>query len=118
MRRVRAANGRGRLLGDRIGVADRWWLRLRGLLGRPGLHQGEGLLLDPCRAVHMLGMQFPIDVAFLDRSGAVVAAYHALAPGGRTGWHRTATTALELPAGTLQASGTGVGDTIVCTPEA
>jgi uncharacterized membrane protein (UPF0127 family) len=118
MRRVRAANGRGRLLGDRIGVADRWWLRLRGLLGRPGLDQGEGLLLDPCRAVHMLGMQVPVDVAFVDRSGAIVAVYHALAPGGRTGWHQAATTALELPAGTLQASGTGVGDTIVCTPEA
>ena len=118
MRRVRAANGRGRLLGDRIGVADRWWLRLRGLLGRPGLAQGEGLLLDPCRGVHMLGMHFPIDVAFLDRSGAIVAVYHALAPGARTGWHQTATAALELPAGTLQASGTGVGDTIVCTPEA
>ena len=117
MRRVRAANGRGRLLGDRIGVADRWWLRLRGLLGRPGLAQGEGLLLDPCRGVHMLGMHFPIDVAFLDRSGAIVAVYHALAPGARTGWHQTATAALELPAGTLQASGTGVGDTIVCTPE-
>jgi uncharacterized membrane protein (UPF0127 family) len=118
MRRVRAANGRGRLLGDRIGVADRWWLRLRGLLGRPGLARGEGLLLDPCRAVHMLGMRFPLDVAFLDASGAVVAVYHALAPGARTSWHRAAAAALELPAGTLQASETGVGDMIVCTPEA
>jgi uncharacterized membrane protein (UPF0127 family) len=117
MRRTRAANGRGHLLGDRIGIADRWWLRLRGLLGRDTLPRGEGLLLDPCRAVHMLGMRFPIDVAFLDRTGEVVAAYHALAPGARTGWHRAATAALELPAGTLQASGTGVGDTIVCTPE-
>ncbi|HET8625393.1 MAG TPA: DUF192 domain-containing protein [Gemmatimonadales bacterium] len=118
MRRMRAANGRGRLLGDQIGVADRWWLRLRGLLGREGLPAGEGLLLDPCKAVHMLGMRFPLDVAFLDLNGAVVAVYHDLAPGARTGWHRAAARALELPAGTLQASGTGVGDTIVCTPEA
>ncbi len=118
MRRVRAANGRGRLLGDRIGVADRWWLRMRGLLGRPGLPAGEGLLLDPCRAVHMLGMRFPLDVAFLDANGGVVAVYHALAPGARTSWHRAAAIALELPAGTLQSSGTGVGDTIVCIPEA
>jgi len=117
MRRVRAANGRGRLLGDRIGVADRWWLRLRGLLGRDALPVGEGLLLDPCRAVHMLGMRIPLDVAFLDAKGAVVAVYHALAPGASTSWHRAAATALELPAGTLQSSGTGVGDTIVCTPE-
>jgi uncharacterized protein len=117
MRRVRAANGRGRLLGDRIEVADRWWLRLRGLLGRPVLPAGEGLLLVPCSAVHMLGMRIPLDVAFLDPDGAVVAVYHALAPGARTSWHRAAARALELPAGTLQASGTGVGDTVVCTPE-
>jgi uncharacterized membrane protein (UPF0127 family) len=117
MRRVRAANGGGRLLGDRIGIADQWWLRLRGLLGRPELPAGEGLLLHPCRAVHMLGMRFPLDVAFRDADGTVVAVYHNLPPGARTGWHRAAATALELPAGTLQASGTGVGDTIVCTPE-
>ena len=117
MQRVRAANGHGRLLGDRIGVADRWWLRLRGLLGRPALPAGEGLLLDPCQAVHMLGMRFPLDVAFRDANGAVVAVYHALAPGARTSWHRAAATALELPAGTLQSSETDVGDTIVCTPE-
>lgn len=117
-RRVRAANGRGRLLGDRIGVADRWWLRLRGLLGRDGLASGEGLLLTPCRSIHMHGMRFPLDVAFLDRDGAVVAVYHALPPGARTRWHGAAATALELPAGTLAASDTSVGDTIVCTPEA
>ena len=118
MRRVRAANRRGLLLGDRIAVADRWWPRFRGLLGRPGLAPGEGLLLEPCRAVHMLGMRFPLDVAFLDGDGTVVAAYPNLSPGARTGWHRRATRALELPAGTLAASGTREGDQIVCTEEA
>ena len=39
--------------------------RRRGLLGRDGL---EGaLLLRPCRAVHSIGMRFPIDVAWCDR---------------------------------------------------
>jgi uncharacterized protein len=118
MRVVRAANRRGPLLGDRIAVADRWWPRFRGLLGRPGLEPGEGLLLEPCRAVHMLGMRFPLDVAFLDREGTVVAAYPNLSPGARTGWHRGAMRALELPAGTLAASGTREGDQIVCTEEA
>jgi uncharacterized protein len=117
MRTVRAANQHGRVLGERIAIADRWWCRLRGLLGRPGLDPGEGLLLRPCRAVHMLGMRFPLDVAFLDRSGTVVAAYPNLPPGGRTSWHRQADGALELPAGTLAASGTREGDRIMCTEE-
>ena len=115
MRYVRAENtARGTTLGTKIGLADRWWLRLRGLLGRRGLEPGEGLILHPCRAVHMAGMKFPLDVAFLDRQGSVVAMYHSLAPGRRTGWHSPAVQALELPAGTLAATGTVDGDTIVC----
>lgn len=38
--------------------------RRRGLLGRDAL---EGaILLQPCRAVHSVGMRFPIDVAWCD----------------------------------------------------
>lgn len=115
---VEARNAvRGTVLGSRVGVADRWWLRLRGLLGRPPLAGGEGLLIEPCRAVHMLGMGYAIDVAFLSPDGAVVALYHALAPGGRTRWHREARKALELPAGTLAASETREGDLILCSAQ-
>ena len=58
VRFVRAANpARGSVLGTRIGVADCWWLRLRGLLGARTWPAGEGLLLRPCRAVHMMGMR-------------------------------------------------------------
>jgi uncharacterized membrane protein (UPF0127 family) len=103
------------VLGTRVALADRWWLRLRGLIGRSGLEPGEGLILRPCRAVHMAWMSFPLDVAFLDRRGGVVATYHALAPGARTRWHSDAADALELPAGTLAGSGTVEGDTIVYT---
>lgn len=116
MKYLRAENpARGSILGTRIGLADRWWHRLRGLLGRDALEPGEGLILRPCRAVHMAWMRFPLDVAFLSREGRVVASYHGLAPGGRTRWHRAAADALELPAGTLAATGTVDGDTIVCT---
>lgn len=113
MKLVEARNAdRGTLLGASVGVADRWWHRLRGLSGRMGLEPGEGLLLDPCRAVHMFGMRFPIDVAFLARDGLVVAVYPSLAPGARTQYHRAARSALELPAGTLAATGTIPGDRI------
>lgn len=116
MRLLRAENpARGRVLGTRIALADRWWLRLRGLLGRKALAEGEGLVLRPCRAVHMVGMSFALDVAFLDRRGIVVASYPGLAPGARTRWHAAASDALELPAGTLAATGTVEGDTIVWT---
>jgi uncharacterized membrane protein (UPF0127 family) len=101
--------GRGEL-GDRVERAASLFARLRGLLSRTALDPGEGLLLTPCRAVHMHGMRFPIDVAFLDRAGRIVALYEGLAPGQRTRWHWRAHAALELPAGTLRATGTALGD--------
>lgn len=116
MKYLRADNmARGSTLGTRIGLADRWWSRLRGLIGRSTLEPGEGLVLRPCRAVHMTWMSFPLDVAFLDRRGGVVATYQALAPGARTRWHSEALDALELPVGTLARSGTVNGDTIAYT---
>jgi uncharacterized membrane protein (UPF0127 family) len=61
----------------------------------------------------MFGMRYPLDIAFLDSRGAVVASYPALRPGSRTRWHRRAVHALELPAGTLASSDTRVGDVLV-----
>lgn len=104
---------RGRTLGTRIGLADGWWARLRGLLGRPAPAEGEGLLLLPCRSVHMFGMEYALDVAFLDRAGSVIAAYHALPPGTRSRWHRRAHAALELPPGTLRRTDTREGDMLI-----
>jgi uncharacterized protein len=116
VRYLRAENpARGSVLGTRIALADRWWHRLRGLIGRSALASGEGLILRPCRAVHMAWMSFPLDVAFLDGKGKVVASYHGLAPGARSRWHPEARDALELPAGTLARTGTLNGDTIVYT---
>ena len=113
MRFIRIANQtRETVVGERVGVADSFWLRLRGLLGRPPPGPGEGLLIRPCRAVHMHGMKYALDVVFLRRDGGVVAAYPFLTPGARTRWHRSAADALELPAGTLEATGTREGDVL------
>jgi hypothetical protein len=60
----------------------------------------------------MMGMKFPLDVAFLDAGNRVVARYPRLSPGVRTRWHRRARAALELPAGTLDETGTMVGDVV------
>ena len=100
---------RGALLADRVEVADRWWSRARGLLGRK-LRDGDGLLIRPCRAVHMLGMTYPIDVLFLDADHRVVAMYPGLRPARVTGYHQGAAMALALPAGVVERTGTRVGD--------
>ena len=79
-------------------------LRLRGLLGRSGLPDGEGLLLRPAGSIHTLFMRFPIDVVFLDRELGVRKVVRELGP-WRLTFERGARSALELAAG-----GTGARD--------
>lgn len=113
MKRVVVENpSRERSLGDRISVADRSWTRLRGLLGRPEPTRGEGLLIVPSRGVHMFGMRYPLDVLLLDHEGRVVALYPELAPWRKTRIHRDAHMALELPAGSIERTGTRIGDVL------
>ena len=49
-----------------VDVAATRATRRRGLLGRESLGATEGLLLTPCKAVHTIGMRFPIDLIFID----------------------------------------------------
>jgi uncharacterized protein len=117
VRYVRVVNAtRGSVLGGRIRIADDFRTRTFGLLGSRVLPPGEGLLLIPCRGIHMIGMRFPIDVAFLDRRGMVLAAHAGLAPGLRLRWQRQAMATIELPQGTLEASGTRRGDLLSWLP--
>ena len=97
-------------LGDLVRVADRWWPRLRGMIGHPEPDIGEGLMLMPCKGVHMHWMTYPLDVAFVDDGGRVVAVYHGLRPWRFSKTHKDAVCALEFQVGTLERTGTEVGD--------
>ena len=70
----------GRVVCNRCTRARRPWTRMRGLLGRASLPQGEGMLFDRTSSVHTFFMRFPIDVVFLDASGEVVSVREAVRP--------------------------------------
>ncbi len=57
----------GEILCEHCLVADTFWTRFRGLLGRRYLTEDEGLLIQPAGSVHSFFMRFRIDVVFLDR---------------------------------------------------
>lgn len=88
----------------RVRLADRWFSRLRGLLGRPPLAPGEGLLLRPCASVHTCFMGYPLDLVFLDRDLQVLATRACVRPWRGAG-HRRAYATLELPGGSLDRLG-------------
>ena len=64
-------------------VADNALTRMRGLLARPPLGRGQGLLIKPCNMIHTLGMVYPIDVVFLGRDGVVLRVASAVAAASR-----------------------------------
>ncbi|MFN8223860.1 MAG: DUF192 domain-containing protein [Gaiellales bacterium] len=92
----------------RCEVADKPWVRLRGLLGRDLLEPEQGMLFSHTSSVHTYGMKFPIDVVFLDQ-GLTVLSAHAHVSKGRAVKHKGASWTLELPAGTVHRRQVTVG---------
>ena len=101
-----------------VEVADGLWGKFRGLMGRPSLPAGAALWLPESNGIHMMFMRFPIDAVFVGRADAagtrtVVATYSDLrAWTGLVPFVRGANGVLELPVGTIAASGTVVGDRV------
>ena len=90
--------------------ADSFLSRLRGLLGRDGLESGDGLVIEPCTSIHMWGMRFALDVVHLDKQGKVLRLLPNIKPGALGPYLWRSHTAVELPVGTIAASGTEQGD--------
>ena len=116
---LRAANlTRGATLADSLESANSLWGRFMGLMGRPSLPDGAGLWLPGGNGIHMMFMRFPIDCVFLGRASSddareVVAIRRALPPWRGIVWYvRGAHGTLELPIGTIDRTGTAVGDQI------
>jgi uncharacterized protein len=105
------------VLGDHVTVADTSLGRFVGLLGKKHLATGGGLWIVPSNGVHTLGMIFTIDVIFVDGKYHVVGLRENLRPFRLTALNWRSRTVLELPAGTIHASRTEVGDQLVFEPE-
>ena len=100
----------GAVLAERVERATKVWQRMKGLLGRSALPEGEALAIEPCTSIHTFFMAFPIDAAFLDANGKIIRALSHLRPYRATRIHPRAARVVELPAGTLLRTGTREGD--------
>src|SRR5687767_6686802 len=105
------ANVDDRVACERCDVADHAVARMRGLLGRSNLPQGEGILLRPAGSIHTFFMRFPIDVVFLNEEGLVVEVVPRLQP-WRAAGVKGASAVLELSAGEAESRGIEVGSTL------
>jgi uncharacterized protein len=104
-------------LATTLAVADTHWTRLRGLLGLASedFRNGSGLWIVPCHGVHTLGMGFPIDVVYLDRSLTVIDIQREVRPWRFAPVRRHAASVLELPCHMAAETKTAIGDRIDIT---
>jgi len=106
----------GLVLANDAGLADTFFKRMKGLLGRTSLPQGEGLIIKPCISVHTFGMKFAIDAVFFDSSHKAVAVLRGLVPSRATRFYTSAAGVIELPSGTLDISPVEPGDELEFIP--
>lgn len=102
---------RNTVLATCMEVADSGPKRNKGLLGRNGLGPGEGLWIVPCEAVHTFGMQFPIDLIYLDRKNRIKKLRSEMPP-WRLSACFSAYSVLELASGTIRNTQTQPGDAL------
>jgi uncharacterized membrane protein (UPF0127 family) len=111
---------RGTALAERVEDGSSFWAKFMGLMGRSSLPRGDGLWLPNENGIHMLFMRFAIDVVFVSapaggRTGLrrVLSLRRSLPPWRGVVWRVDgANGVLELPPGTIDESGTAIGDEI------
>jgi uncharacterized protein len=112
---------RGTVLAERLENGASFWAKFMGLMGRSSLPQGDGLWLPGENGIHMLFMRFAIDVVFVspaatksDARRRALSLHRAVPPWRGVVWRvGGAKGVLELPPGTIDRSGTVLGDEIV-----
>jgi uncharacterized membrane protein (UPF0127 family) len=103
-------------LAARAELAERPLARMKGLLGRQRLDEGEALVIRPCTSIHTFFMRFPIDVLFLDQAGRVLRAIPRMKAWRLTRIYPRAACVAELAAGAIERSATAEGDVVKMEP--
>lgn len=92
-----------------IEIADSFFGRFLGLMGRKKIPSGQGLLLTDCNSIHMCFMRFRIDAVYLDKEYKILKIVENLRTWLGLSMCRGAWATLELPAGDSEKFGLKVG---------
>lgn len=93
-------------------LADTFFSRLKGLLGRSGLSDQEALVITHCNSIHMFFMKFPIDVIFVDKNNYVVGLVEGIKPFQLSKIYFKSNYAVELMQGKIRKINVEIGDSI------
>ncbi|MES2200743.1 MAG: DUF192 domain-containing protein, partial [candidate division FCPU426 bacterium] len=119
MRPVLIQRSNGRSIADKAFCTEAVSERISGWFRRDSVGPGEGLLIAPCASIHSFGMNFSMDVVFLDEGLRIKKIAKNVRPNRVAFAHLSGllfswkSQALELPAGA--ADGLLVGETLNMT---
>jgi uncharacterized membrane protein (UPF0127 family) len=102
-----------KIIADNIKIADNFFTRTAGLLGKTGLQYGEGLWIKPCNSIHSIGMKFEFDAVFLDKNLKIVYLLENMKPYRLSSIIFKAFSVLELSAGKIKEINLEIGDEII-----
>lgn len=91
-------------------IAESFFARGKGLLGRSHLSEGQGLLIKPCNNIHTFFMKFAIDCVFVDKEFKVQKVVANIKPWRMVGPFWKAHSVIELPSGFAAKKNIEVGD--------
>ena len=92
-----------------VHVCETEFERARGLLLRPPPSRDEAWLIPACRAVHTVGLWYPLDLAFCTRDGTILDVVTHLRP-WRVARSAEAREVWEFPQGAAEALELRPGD--------
>lgn len=85
--------------------------RMRGLLGRPSPEKHQALLIVPCSSIHTFFMDYPLDLAFLDKHWQITRLIPSIKP-WRMAWAPGSAMVLEMQANTMENMSLSHGQTL------
>lgn len=102
----------GEIISKAAYLADKFWLRFKGLLGKRNMRDDEALIIYPCSMVHTLGMKMDIDVLFINDKGEIIYIIEKMLPGNISPMVKKARCVIEMAAGKVANSNIAVGHTL------
>ena len=101
-----------KILANNLKIADNFFKRVKGLLGRKALDKGEGLHIIPCNSIHSFFMKFNFDAIFLNKNNEVVYLIEEM-----PAWHVSkicfsAYSVVELQSGVIKETETSISDVL------
>lgn len=98
------------LLVDQLEIAESFWARGKGLLGRKNLEPQQALWIRPCNNIHTFFMKFAIDCIFVDKKMEIKNLAKNIGPFRFVGPFWKSHSVIETSAGLIEAKKLEIGD--------